>query len=183
MVYPRVGGGNYSRFRNWQLCRGLSPRGRGKPLPAYPLAFYIWSIPVWAGETSQTATGIGLTKVYPRVGGGNGDYPPPARLHLGLSPRGRGKLLMLEYHWKRLGSIPAWAGETGVSVFQDDPQRVYPRVGGGNSIPPSPCLLAKGLSPRGRGKPNLPTDGAWNWRSIPAWAGETSVYRVCSGMG
>ena len=53
--------------------------------------------------------------------------------------------------------------------------KVYPRVGGGNTVPADAIVIVTGLSPRGRGKrlpghPQLVTDG-----SIPAWAGETEA--------
>ena len=58
------------------------------------------------------ATGGATYRVYPRVGGGNGCMTMSAAMSAGLSPRGRGKLLL----WRALitpaRSIPAWAGET-----------------------------------------------------------------------
>ena len=172
-VYPRVGGGNSIRRLRFAGVRGLSPRGRGKRLlsrrPFQPRR----SIPAWAGETTRTARHRRRRMVYPRVGGGN-----PKRFVLqvksvGLSPRGRGKLLHFALLLLGLRSIPAWAGETIRGLSKCRCTRVYPRVGGGNAGDAKKWRLPRGLSPRGRGKPAQGTRAVRQLRSIPAWAGET----------
>ena len=73
-----------------------------------------------------------VSKVYPRVGGGNAGSIPPFTYKRGLSPRGRGKLIQPTPAALDRGSIPAWAGETfGIGVLIGR-RMVYPRVGGGN---------------------------------------------------
>ena len=52
-VYPRVGGGNRPRNPHTTNSRGLSPRGRGKLLPAQGQRYRPRSIPPWAGETRK----------------------------------------------------------------------------------------------------------------------------------
>ena len=151
-VYPRVGGGN--TYCGFSLTRynGLSPRGRGKRRVFFPQLVDVGSIPAWAGET-QTDIGIGLvTEVYPRVGGGNGNQPAIATADGGLSPRGRGKLVLAFSPLPMPGSIPAWAGETCKGGSTTSHCKVYPRVGGGNGLPAIRRDVAQGLSPRGRGK-------------------------------
>ena len=91
MVYPRVCGGNCRR--PLIACRrpGLSPRVRGKPARASGFPAGIRSIPACAGETVSVIRHGRVTRVYPRVCGGN---CPPSRVSLalqGLSPRVRGK--------------------------------------------------------------------------------------------
>ena len=173
-VYPRVGGGNLGGPFVDNPLHGLSPRGRGKRPATFPGCRPCRSIPAWAGETTAGAWGSSPGRVYPRVGGGNPVSHGLAGNPYGLSPRGRGKLLDGRGRLCAARSIPAWAGETGGANWTAWPQRVYPRVGGGNSSPPNifPCLL--GLSPRGRGKPQRPFTARDCRRSIPAWAGETS---------
>ena len=130
------------------------PRGRGKPGEMRECAGYAGSIPAWAGETCEDISEC------------VGDD--------GLSPRGRGKPPGRTALRIGIGSIPAWAGET----TDDDKQAVYPRVGGGNHFELSFPALSPGLSPRGRGKQ---FGSAWRdmrRRSIPAWAGETRVWRT-----
>ena len=53
--------------------------------------------------------------------------------------------------------------------------RVYPRVGGGNTLVRLECAGEPGLSPRGRGKPADNRAICSECRSIPAWAGETKL--------
>ena len=52
------------------------------------------SIPAWAGETVFGRTFSRNSGVYPRVGGGNLIKTRIPRILSGLSPRGRGKLLL-----------------------------------------------------------------------------------------
>ena len=51
----------------------------------------------------------------------------------GLSPRGRGNLMVHPWQFGDMGSIPAWAGEPTCVACQWTPDMVYPRVGGGTS--------------------------------------------------
>ena len=79
----------------------LSPRGRGRRR----------SIPAWAGEPLLSRLYLLTKQVYPRVGGGttaNTGKPQRAR---GLSPRGRGNLVLTDTLTLAKRSIPAWAGE------------------------------------------------------------------------
>ena len=111
--------------------------------------------------------------VYPRTGGGNRSSRLGGGLGLGLSPHGRGKLSCLACQRRRRMSIPARAGETPAGVAGQCGAGVYPRTGGGNRYLSSKYHIETGLSPHGRGKPDV------RWRcvailgSIPARAGET----------
>ena len=111
-VYPRVGGGNGAAKEIPQNRSGLSPRGRGKPMPNTLSSSTARSIPAWAGETRQRSLYRQSIRVYPRVGGGNRAYTACVERKGGLSPRGRGKRLAPFVDSAVLGSIPAWAGET-----------------------------------------------------------------------
>jgi len=50
----------------------------------------------------------------------------------------------------------------------------YPRGRGGNKARGHVFRRAEGLSPRARGKPEVPEDMAEYWGPIPAGAGETT---------
>ncbi len=52
-------------------------------------------------------------------------------------------------------------------------RRVHPRVGGGDALLSFAKAGQPGPSPRGRGRRIQITDKQGNFRSIPAWAGET----------
>ena len=107
------------------------------------------------------------------MGGGNLRQPDVVAFAVGLSPRGRGKRERLPLDVGKTRSIPAWAGETATRPFTEQRQRVYPRVGGGNSAQMNTSNALKGLSPRGRGKHRISSRYIPLARSIPAWAGET----------
>ena len=152
-VYPRVGGGNGGSGNNFGYEYGLSPRGRGKPPPVSACNSATRSIPAWAGETYPIARRRIPPRVYPRVGGGNAKFKLLSGAARGLSPRGRGKRVVVFAQMQSWGSIPAWAGETAYYWCL--------------------CRAALGLSPRGRGKPLHRVESGLIKRSIPAWAGET----------
>ena len=107
------------------------------------------------------------------MGGGNRGLIRGFGRVQGLSPRGRGKLILALVGIAWLWSIPAWAGETLWSSPRSKRPTVYPRVGGGNADESPAALAGGGLSPRGRGKRKR-RFSRWltDW-SIPAWAGET----------
>ena len=111
-VYPRVGGGNRFLAHLLMSARGLSPRGRGKPIVPSGNPACRRSIPAWAGETPESRCISWKASVYPRVGGGNRTSPSAGRNPTGLSPRGRGKRIASLRSTISSGSIPAWAGET-----------------------------------------------------------------------
>ena len=150
------------------------------------------SIPACAGETFESWPEARPTPVYPRVCGGNLRRCRCRRWPAGLSPRVRGKPVDLAVAPARGRSIPACAGETRRRRRPILPEKVYPRVCGGNTSTPARCPSPRGLSPRVRGKRRSNTLREAAERSIPACAGETRstparwaiiwVYpRVCGG--
>ena len=172
-VYPRVGGGNSVEVSTLPSSDGLSPRGRGKLAGITIAPLCCGSIPAWAGETCECAAACAPIRVYPRVGGGNSRRRKSLSAMAGLSPRGRGKLPKKALAGTSGGSIPAWAGETCKEGHSLAHKRVYPRVGGGNGRDGAQSGIRRGLSPRGRGKPEYGGDILLLCGSIPAWAGET----------
>ena len=111
-AHPRVGGENPPSSKrptgNW----GSSPRGRGKPWPAYGDAITQRLIPAWAGKTCCVHPTASAAAAHPRVGGENTAPTRTKRERGGSSPRGRGKLLLLFRLDLQVGLIPAWAGKT-----------------------------------------------------------------------
>ncbi len=129
-----MGGGNPPSERQRSLMRGLSPRGRGKPIGSIQIQERAGSIPAWAGETAHALVLQPAQEVYPRVGGGNSPQDRRLQVLFGLSPRGRGKRDPTAPIREVRRSIPAWAGETPVSPRTWATSTVYPRVGGGNVV-------------------------------------------------
>ena len=171
-VYPRVGGGT-------GLCPpvqvgniGLSPRGRGNRDASLRSRAVLRSIPAWAGEPGRDLHVADRQRVYPRVGGGTGRGGRPKVDERGLSPRGRGNPRLGPRPGPGQGSIPAWAGEPGCHRGTCRSWRVYPRVGGGTAAVLCAACRITGLSPRGRGNPDVHPHERVFEGSIPAWAGE-----------
>jgi len=82
-----------------------------------------------------------------------------------------------------VGSIPAYAGETHVPHLDTGPAKVYPRVRGGNTKGIKSQSVGIGLSPRTRGKRGDTGSSGLDFRSIPAYAGETFRSRpACKKM-
>ena len=133
-----------------------------------------------------------MPQVYPRVCGGTRNHHCYLRFGMGLSPRMRGNRTMRRARLCRTRSIPAYAGEPGSSAVPTPPSTVYPRVCGGTRRSGFPSRPARGLSPRMRGNPMQCEDGGFIGRSIPAYAGEPTLWhgyshssrvypRVCGG--
>ena len=112
----------------------------------------------------------------------------------GLSPRVRGNLSRTRSSLMPLRSIPACAGEPGITVTVCLLCGVYPRVCGGTMPKLADLYPCHGLSPRVRGNPAGLLAAILRWRSIPACAGEPQRYaggrqpqqvypRVCGGTG
>ncbi len=150
-VYPRVGGGTDPDGRLVHGRDGLSPRGRGNRGPDSRVNVGTGSIPAWAGEPPASGKGPMRGRVYPRVGGGTKSQRPSAMVVPGLSPRGRGNRGDDDQRSQIRGSIPAWAGEPGVTFPSCQRKWVYPRVGGGTAPARDTTTRSGGLSPRGRG--------------------------------
>src|SRR5690606_20448659 len=72
------------------------------------------------------------------------------------------------------GSIPAYAGETILANSVHRPERVDPRVCGGNVSVTCYLTVLYGRSPRMRGKRPTRRSDRHRRGSIPAYAGETS---------
>ncbi len=172
-VHPRVGGGDDSATSTRVRAEGPSPRGRGRrQRDQHPRAGR-GSIPAWAGATASSGASPRPSRVHPRVGGGDASSTAKVGVPSGPSPRGRGRpranLLRVATH----RSIPAWAGATGRRRRGWWPDRVHPRVGGGDTLTTHCITSAGGPSPRGRGRPHRGEPRQCRDGSIPAWAGAT----------
>ena len=131
-VHPRACGGNCR-----PPARHLQPRG---------------SIPARAGETLWELVNGCDCQVHPRACGGNRAIRLATGNGNGPSPRVRGKLVNVPGGDADQRSIPARAGETGPRRSPASRSAVHPRACGGN-VGTAACVhLARGPSPRVRGK-------------------------------
>ena len=171
-VYPRVGGATPFLGFGAILGQGLSPRGRGNPQGEHGRSAGFGSIPAWAGQPRRVYLPPFFPPVYPRVGGATQVIEAAIDRVEGLSPRGRGNLVQDRRRRESLGSIPAWAGQPAASWSSWRAAPVYPRVGGATLSSRVFTDAQYGLSPRGRGNPDVRVRGRKQDGSIPAWAGQ-----------
>ena len=187
-------GGTHCRKKQWIGYAGLSPRVRGNRSEWVVPGHGDRSIPACAGEPSTSGTAGAAAPVYPRVCGGTSGSGSPPEFMAGLSPRVRGNQVIGLKADGLVRSIPACAGEPGLSHFTAAANTVYPRVCGGTLHGPIRPNPAQGLSPRVRGNLNDGVVELNGGGSIPACAGEPicptsttrrpGVYpRVCGGTG
>ena len=155
--------------------RGLSPRGRGRRCLPVRHRGRIGTIPAWAGETTLYPGPDQAVVDHPRVGGGDLKLMPIRQLLWGPSPRGRGRQTRRSAGCQRIGTIPAWAGETRSAIGRKTRRWDHPRVGGGDNYVDLTAGYVQGPSPRGRGRRLATPEEAMQNRTIPAWAGETHV--------
>ena len=119
---------------------------------------------------------------HPRAGGENSltrFLVPVAR---GSSPRGRGKLALVQVNGAGKRLIPARAGKTLWPPSASSPSRAHPRAGGENGIMVEQHTGELGSSPRGRGKLNATGPALTGTGLIPARAGKT-VTACSDGYG
>ena len=130
-VYPRACGGTatagFMLFRTW----GLSPRMRGNLVGFVFVLIGTRSIPAHAGEPVTGERIFSGRGVYPRACGGTVLEYPIRFAHTGLSPRMRGNLRRDYLVHRNPGSIPAHAGEPGITTSPRLSKTVYPRACGG----------------------------------------------------
>ena len=171
-VYPRAcGGAAPGSCRLWPP-EGLSPRVRGSRAGALDAVRPLRSIPARAGEPRRPRRRPGRRGVYPRACGGAALTAAESDIASGLSPRVRGSRNAEAARVRKLGSIPARAGEPSPAPGRGAAPAVYPRAcGGAVSIGRRP-RRASGLSPRVRGSQRAQRADRDPAGSIPARAGE-----------
>ena len=191
-VYPRVCGGTHDYVARLTDAEGLSPRVRGNPADVGARRPKGGSIPACAGEPRPPCSRPPVRRVYPRVCGGTQRCGISTARLGGLSPRVRGNPAHPAPRRRRIGSIPACAGEPSRASAAPSGPRVYPRVCGGTRAFAHWTQYRAGLSPRVRGNPEQRPARRGRSGSIPACAGEPTsassgrsrrwVYpRVCGG--
>ena len=92
---------------------------------------------------------------------------------MGSSPRMRGTPDHMGRFSRRIGIIPAYAGNTSTPSVAPPPPRDHPRVCGEHLPPVIMDAKRRGSSPRMRGTPSCILSRTTNIRIIPAYAGNT----------
>ena len=130
-VYPRACGGTGTSGAGGVSCAGLSPRLRGNGMPSSRAQAASGSIPALAGERFARQFTLATKRVYPRACGGTVLGGRSGVRSVGLSPRLRGNGMPGPQPVRRMGSIPALAGERSTWPEVQSPTGVYPRACGG----------------------------------------------------
>ena len=129
--------------------------------------------PACAGKTRAFSPRVEPSWAHPRVCGENlfdpGIWPMP----VGSSPRARGKPARPRAAYPRTRLIPARAGKTSSFPTRTPRTTAHPRVCGENWPARVSVSLAKGSSPRVRGKRSSLAVNVATVRLIPACAGKT----------
>ncbi len=170
--YPRVCGGTLCRGQLVDGRHGLSPRVRGNRNQLAHIVLVARTIPACAGEPCPQCHRRRKRWDYPRVCGGTVVRCRQMASSRGLSPRVRGNP-----KYRRPGegperTIPACAGEPGMSTGGRSIVADYPRVCGGTRIPPAPSIPRPRTIPACAGEPFM---------IMPASAPTWDYPRVCGG--
>ena len=132
-------------------------------------------IPAYAGSTGMRRDGDGQDWDHPRVCGEHSRQKKGHRSWLGSSPRMRGALEFLVQFGPRPRIIPAYAGSTTWSASQGRQSKDHPRVCGEHSPTYRWRDRVLGSSPRMRGAPSCSAGRGPCRRTIPAYAGSTTI--------
>ena len=182
-VYPRSRGGTANKKARLIPFVGLSPLARGNLVHLDGSGVLGGSIPARAGEPVKRHVRQARIRVYPRSRGGTLSAAHRTKRGRGLSPLARGNHPHQDRLRLRRGSIPARAGEPGVSGWSRMPTPVYPRSRGGTSAKGDLTMVYSGLSPLARGNPSRCALRRCAVGSIPARAGEPPSPRTCRRLG
>ena len=173
--HPRVCGEHFGTARGGGTHRGSSPRMRGTPRRASLQRFWTRIIPAYAGNTLPTRSVAATIGDHPRVCGEHPTFARPDELVLGSSPRMRGTLRGNGSGSGSYGIIPAYAGNTPVSVVKWRNYWDHPRVCGEHPYCNRLSYPRGGSSPRMRGTRDFNYAVAPSQGIIPAYAGNTPI--------
>ena len=171
-VDPRASGGAVSLARRSRRRSGRSPRERGSRGVRVLGRGALGSIPARAGEPGFPQRFRTVPRVDPRASGGANLKRLGHSPSHGRSPRERGSRRAAARHARQDGSIPARAGEPGMSGAHASTCRVDPRASGGAAGVGGGHVSPAGRSPRERGSRDGKGRHASHRGSIPARAGE-----------
>ena len=153
---------------------------RGTPDLHGKLSDHLGIIPAYAGNTSNSLSARRSVGDHPRV---CGEHDPPVNgsdSFVGSSPRMRGTRIPGVLRSRRSGIIPAYAGNTRRKILEFVYSGDHPRVCGEHVVPNGYDLGKPGSSPRMRGTRDTPECGIAGTGIIPAYAGNTMVWRSTS---
>ena len=171
--HPRICGehrsvAGWSR-RSW----GSSPHMRGTPTGEKRQMAKLGIIPAYAGNTPYFCTFSSNTGDHPRICGEHLGRLAILPTSAGSSPHMRGTHDTVWNIDFIDGIIPAYAGNTEVTINRLTPLRDHPRICGEHRLPAITTKPTSGSSPHMRGTQHHWLSRWWNVGIIPAYAGNT----------
>ena len=169
--HPRMGGEHSPTGNHASPAAGSSPHGRGTCLACQHGMLVRRVIPAWAGNIPGETPSTWRRSGHPRMGGehsADADTPTPTT---GSSPHGRGTYRSQSWRCCRRRVIPAWAGNMSFWPPRPGWGPGHPRMGGEHNRRSRPKRKIHGSSPHGRGTYYYYGYPFWEFRVIPAWAG------------
>ena len=171
-VHPRSRGAAASRRAKRAARAGPSPLTRGSPCPDFGEVGPYRSIPAHAGQPFSSPPRRQGARVHPRSRGaallasaGVAPLPGPSPLTRGSRPR-------VHRANRRMGSIPAHAGQPESGESDSSDKTVHPRSRGAAAASAAPSICVMGPSPLTRGSRRRVAVTKQPTRSIPAHAGQ-----------
>ncbi len=130
-------------------------------------------IPARAGTTCYEYLRWRSSRAHPRSRGEHFSKLTHCNFHVGSSPLARGTPCWWARLGRRLGLIPARAGNTGIGSFASGWPWAHPRSRGEHRARSHASSARRGSSPLARGTPGQATAYTGDTRLIPARAGNT----------
>ena len=171
--HPRMRGEHWQLFVAEPVDQGSSPHARGTLEVVVIRGDEVGIIPACAGNTGMALTMPGCLRDHPRMRGEHGEDPHEFRLAEGSSPHARGTLAFRVQLDKRLGIIPACAGNTRRIGVRSSNTWDHPRMRGEHEIDGHVVCRHMGSSPHARGTRPRSDCPAVRAGIIPACAGNT----------
>ena len=110
-VHPRLRGGEFWPAMPASAPWGSSPPARGRAFPKVMKLCYPGFIPACAGERTGRRRAQAVRRVHPRLRGGEAEALINGYLSQGSSPPARGRGDLKQHRSRKVGFIPACAGE------------------------------------------------------------------------
>ncbi len=161
--------------------KGPSPHTRGSRWRRQPQGPSKGSIPAYAGQPRSRRTCCETRRVHPRIRGAAAARRCWRARSSGPSPHTRGSPSISIPVNRKLGSIPAYAGQPRCFAALRIPRRVHPRIRGAALVEPTDAGPARGPSPHTRGSRICEPSVRVLIGSIPAYAGQPWAHHGYTG--
>jgi len=177
-AHPRVRGEHEGLTAEFRRLGGSSPRARGTRVVDRLAGRRRRLIPACAGNTVTTPLRASARAAHPRARGEHAGIDPTAESVVGSSPHTRGTHRHAGRDHRRVGLIPACAGNTVQPAGGGPGRWAHPRVRGEHGQATLDHAASNGSSPRARGTLLEVGEVDAGVGLIPACAGNTRASRT-----